>query len=102
MQAMRSQARQAVTDRYDIPVVSRLLVKLATIDLASNSNQDLVRRLWEDSEVESSAPASPYKDLLRAAGLQPSLSERILTPLVNQPISRYAIDFARAFQSRLR
>ena len=102
MQTMRNQARQAVTNRFDVPVVSRLLVKLATIALASNSNQDLVRCLSEDSEVVSSAPASLYKDLLRSAGLQPSLSERILTPLVNQPISRHAIDFARAVQSRLR
>ena len=102
LQGMRNQAREAVLGRFDISVVSRLLVKLATIALASNSSQDMARRLDADPDVVSSAPADLYRDLLHAAGLRVSVSDRVLTPLVNQPISRQAIGFARAVQALLR
>jgi hypothetical protein len=102
LQGMRNQAREAVLGRFDISVVSRLLVKLATIALASNSSQEMARRLDADPDVVSSAPADLYRDLLHAAGLKVSVSDRVLTPLVNQPISRQAIGFARAVQALLR
>lgn len=102
LQAMRRNARQSVIDRFDIPVVTQRLVTLAKIALASQSSEDLARRLNANGAFETQAPPTLYKELLAAAGLRQSLSERILLPLVNQPFSRKAISFTRAVQSRFR
>lgn len=101
-QSMRQNAPESVIERYDIPVVNRLLLTLATIALASSSSQDLTRRLAATPEIISAAPSTLYSDLLKDASLQPSFTDRVLTPLVNQPISRRAITLARAVQSRMR
>ena len=101
-QSMRHYSRQSVTDRFDIPVVTRQLISVAQIALAANSSQELARRLAENRNFQSAAPARLYRDLLASANLTPSLSDRILASLVNQPFSRQAITFARALQARIR
>lgn len=102
LQTMRREARRSVIERFDIPTVAKRLVELAKITLASSSSQDLADRLKANPAIETTAPSRLYMDLLNEAGLQPPFSDRILTPLANQPFSRQAIGFVRTIQSRIR
>ncbi len=101
-QSMRQHGPEWVSRTYDISVVNQILLKLARIALGSSSHNDLARCLAADPNLVSEAPPGLYLDLAKAAELQLSLKNRLLTPLVNQPISRRAIGFARTLQSRIR
>lgn len=102
LQSMQQNAREWVRERFDISVVSRLLLILAPIALASISSQDLARRLAVIPEIHSAAPPNLYGDLLRSAGIRPSFLESNLTSLINQPLCQRAIDFVRAVRVRMR
>lgn len=99
--SMQQNGREWVTEQFDIAVVSRLLLTLAPIALASTSSQDLASRLLTTPGITSVAPPGLYRDLLKSAGLDQSLTDFILTPLINRPTSRRLISLAREVQRRM-
>ena len=100
--SMALQAPQWVRDTYDIPVVTRRLVAIAPMVLASTSSQELARRLSELPGDLTKAPADSYRTLLSSAGVKQKLVESLATSLVNRPISRRAIRFVRSSQSLIK
>jgi glycosyltransferase involved in cell wall biosynthesis len=100
--AYRSMALHApkwVRDTYDIPVVTRRLVAIAPMVLASTSSEELARRLSDLPGDLTKAPADSYRTLLSSAGVKQKFVESLATSLVNRPTSRRAIRFVRSSQS---
>jgi hypothetical protein len=102
LELMKRSAREWIIEKYDVPVVSHMLVKLAIVTLASDSSQNLAMRLAANPEICSSAPPNLFCDIYKSAGLRLSLFDRILTSLINRPMSRRVISIVHAIKSRMR
>jgi hypothetical protein len=75
---------------------------IAPVSLGATSSEELIGRLAEIPGMV--APASPgyYRTLLASAGIAPSFKQDMLISLVNRPIGRRAIGFARSTQALAR
>jgi glycosyltransferase involved in cell wall biosynthesis len=101
LQSMRENAPKWVRESFDLAVVNRHLLKLASMALESASRRELAEKLAADPDGISCVPGSAYRSLLESAGIRQGLLDSVMTGMINTPLSRGAIDFVRSVQ-RLR
>ena len=101
-ESMKLEAPRWVWESFDISVVSRRLLSLASICLAATSSEELLRRLAEIPGMVSAAEPGYYRTLLASAGITPSFTKNFITSVINRPATRHTIRFARSAQSIVR
>jgi hypothetical protein len=99
---MQKLAPKCVRERFDIGVITPKLVELASIALGAGSRRELASRLSEIPGLICPAPQRAYREILESAGVTLSFRDVLLTPLINRPTSRSAINFARSIESHIR
>jgi hypothetical protein len=98
---MRANALSCVQERFDIPVVNRQLVKIASIALAANSQEELKRGLSQFPGLISSSTPDEFRQLLAEAGIRQSFRDDLLTAWINRPSSRQLIRLTRTGMGRI-
>jgi glycosyltransferase involved in cell wall biosynthesis len=101
-ESMKQAAPLWVWESFDIPVVTRRLLTIAPISLAATSSEELKHRLAEIPGMAFTATPGYFRTLLASAGIAPSFKQDMLISLVNRPIGRRAIGFARSTQALAR
>jgi Glycosyl transferases group 1 len=98
----RREAPGWVRSNYEISVVTKKLLAIAPIALASTSGEDLMRRLADVPGIIEPVSDGLYRELLNSVEIKQSWRDGLLTTLVNRPIGRRAISFVRASKTRIR
>lgn len=98
----RREAPGWVRSNFDISVVTKKVLAIAPIALASTSGEDLIRRLADVPGISEPVYDGLYRDLLNSVEIKQSWRDGLLTTLVNRPIGRRAISFVRASTTRIR
>jgi glycosyltransferase involved in cell wall biosynthesis len=100
--SLQQAASRWVWESFDISVVSRRLLSLASICLAATSSEELVRGLAAIPGMVSAAEPGYFRTLLASAGIAPSFAENMITSVINRPTTRELIRFVRSAQSIVR
>jgi glycosyltransferase involved in cell wall biosynthesis len=87
---------------YDISVIAESLIELARVALAADSSGDLAARVARDSRFIAAAEPEAYRNILKAAGITPSVADSVLLSAVNRPLTRRTILLVRSAQQRIR